>query len=184
MTVSLSLTEAQTLEALRTFLLGILPTGVEVVWGEDNRVAEPTADDYVLMTPMGSAPLGTTRTKFRDGAFDSPPTPGVRMDLAPAEVTVQLDIHGPNSYDNKTIVSALFKSSYATAAFTATGYDVAPLYLTDPHQVPFLNEQQQIEKTWVADAHLQCNPVITTSQDFAARFGVGVINVDTTYPAT
>lgn len=179
----ISLTKSQTLQALRTFLLGIVPDGVEVVQAQDNRVPAPTADDYITMNVMLHTPLGTTRTTFHDGAFDDTPTPGVRMDLAPAEVKVQLDIHGPQSFDVKTVIASLFRSSYATQAFKAMPFDVAPLYFTDPHQVPYGNDQQQIETTWVMDVHLQCNPVVTTGQDFAASFGIGLTNVDTKYPA-
>ena len=177
----LSLTQSQTLTALRTFLLGIVPDGVEVVKELDNRVAAPGAVDYITMNAILRTPLGTVRTTFRDGAFDDVPTAGAREDLAPAEVTVQLVAHGPQSFDLATVIASLFRTSYATQAFAATPYDVAPLFMTDPHPLPYVNDQQQVETTWSMDAHLQCNPVVTTTQDFAAQVGIGVFNVDRTY---
>jgi hypothetical protein len=69
MSVSLSLTEAQTLTALRTFLLSVLPSGTEVVRGQDNRVAEPTAANFVTMTPILRSRLGTNVDTYQDCAF-------------------------------------------------------------------------------------------------------------------
>jgi hypothetical protein len=51
-TPALSLTESQTLQALQSFLLAVLPTNTEVVRGLDNRVPEPAAANFVVMTPI------------------------------------------------------------------------------------------------------------------------------------
>lgn len=69
MTVSLSLSESQTLIALRLFLLSVLPAGVEVVRGQDNRVSEPGADDFIVMTPMLRARLETNIASYEDASF-------------------------------------------------------------------------------------------------------------------
>ena len=179
---TLSLTESQTLTALRTYLQGLLGTDYVVVKGQPNRVAQPAAPDHIVMTIVGRALLEVPSTEYRDGAFDDPPTPGVRMDLAPAEVRVQLDVHGPNAANVATIVQAKARSSDAWAAFDATGFDVHPLYVDDAHQLPFINGEQQVETCWHMEFHLQCNPVITTAQDFAASVVVGVISVEERFP--
>jgi len=49
---ALNLTEAQTLTALRSFLLAVLPTGTEVARGLDNRVPEPSGSNFITMTPI------------------------------------------------------------------------------------------------------------------------------------
>ena len=46
------ITESQILTVLRTFLLGILPAGIEIVRGLDNRVAEPIGANFITMTPI------------------------------------------------------------------------------------------------------------------------------------
>lgn len=45
--------------ALRSFLLSVLPAGVLVVQGQDNRVAEPKDADFVIMTPIRRERLET-----------------------------------------------------------------------------------------------------------------------------
>lgn len=55
--------------ALRAFLLQILPAGVEVVQGQDNRVAEPKADDFVVMTEILRPRLSTNLNTYSDVAF-------------------------------------------------------------------------------------------------------------------
>jgi hypothetical protein len=67
--MSLSLTEVQTLTALRTFILSVLPSGIEVVRGQGNLVAEPLGSDFVLMTPGLRERLGTNVDFYQDCAF-------------------------------------------------------------------------------------------------------------------
>lgn len=59
MTITLAPTQSAILKALRTFLLGILPSKVEVILAQVNRVAEPKAKDFVLMTPIRRERLET-----------------------------------------------------------------------------------------------------------------------------
>jgi len=63
---TVSLTEAQVREALRAFILGILPAGVEVVRSQDNRVPMPFGADFVVMTPLGRSRLSTNVTSYQD----------------------------------------------------------------------------------------------------------------------
>ena len=50
--ITLDITQSTILATLRSFLLGILPSGTEVVLGQNNRVAEPEGDNFVVMTPI------------------------------------------------------------------------------------------------------------------------------------
>src|ERR1044072_142734 len=56
--------------------------------------------------------------------------------LMPTRVTVQLDVHGPNSAENAQTISTLFRDDFAVQAFKASGFDVTPLYVSDPRQLP------------------------------------------------
>ena len=107
---------------------------------------------------------------------------GGKAILEPTEVTVQLDVHGPHSADNAQTISALFRDDFAVQFFDDTGFDLAPLYTSDPRQIPFSNDQQQVEYRWVIDAVLQVNPVLTVPQQFADALAVGVVSVDAAYP--
>jgi hypothetical protein len=179
MTASLSLTESQTLTALRAFLLAVLPSGIEVIQGQANRVAEPFGNDFVVMTPTQRVRLETNTVTYDD---PYPTTGGSRFDLMPTQVTVQLDIHGPAGAENTQIIATLFRSEYAVDQFAGSGFDVTPLYVSDPHQMPFLNGENQYENRWVIDAVMQANPIVTTAQQFAGTLTTGIIDVDEAYP--
>lgn len=73
--IPLSLTQDQTLTALRSFLLSILPTNgadnqpVEVILAQDNRVPEPKCVDFVTMTPLLTERLELNLDTFVDSCF-------------------------------------------------------------------------------------------------------------------
>lgn len=240
MSVSLSLTESQTLQALRTFLLTIVPTGTQVIKGQDNRVPEPQGTDFITMTPLMRERLSTNVDEYQDTAFigsidgdtltvtemelgaisvgsqllgaglatgsvvtafvtgdggvgtytvaplqtiaSQIIAAGVKTALQSTKITVQLDVHGPKSPDTAQIISTLLRDDFAVQAFKETGFDVTPLYASEPQQMPFINGEQQVEERWVVDAVLQCRPVVTMPQQFADQVDVNVISVDATYP--
>lgn len=188
MTPTLSLTEEQTLTAVRAFLINLTGDGtgrdIEVVTGQDNRVAPPQSANYIVMTSMLSGMLETSTETYYDGSFDMPPTPAVRMNLLPSDVTVQLDVHGPRSKDLATTIAGMVRTDYCVDALAASGFDVTPLYANDPHQSAFSNGEQQIENCWIVDMHVQCNPIVTTGQDFFTEVSApGLYEVDATFPA-
>ena len=174
---------SETIAALRAFLLSVLPAGVEVVRAQDNQVPQPLAADFVVMTILGRGRLATNVVTYDDGG---PGNAQQRNALQPTQVTVQLDIHGPNSSDTVQIISTLFRDGYGCEQFTATGYDVQPLHCSDPRQAPFLNESQQIESRWTMDAVMQANPVVTSPQQFAGTLilsPVGAVKeIDAEFP--
>jgi len=233
MSPTLSLTESQTLAALRSFVLGVLPAGIEVIRGQGNRVPEPSCSDFVVMTPGLRDRISTNVDSYSDAAFVgsiagaamtitevtlgalavgsvllganiaagtyvetfgtgtgglgtytvSPSqtvasqviAAGVKLALQPVNVSIQLDVHGPNSSDNAHIISTLFRDDYGVQAFAATGFDVSPLYTSEPHQIPFINGEQQYEERWVVDCYMQCNPVITLrGQQFADELSADI----------
>lgn len=203
MSATISLTTSAVLTVLRTFLLGILPTDVEVIQGQDNRVPEPSASNFVVTTPIMRARLSTTKDRYIDDApnidlttntgasltdqngnalFVTPRPPGYHKALQATQLTVQLDFHGPCGGDYAQIVTTLFRDEYAAIVFRESGVDAAPLYADDARQAPFLNGEQQIEYRWSVDVAIQINPTVTVPQEFASTLGpVGLIEVDTTY---
>lgn len=243
MSLAVSPTQSNTLTALRSFLVSILATDVEVIQGQPNRVPEPKKPNFVVMTPMRRPRLSTNvdvpadvrftgsiaaavltvtavqigtivagRTLFGTGVAAgsvvgaqltgtpggigtyavSPSQTVASRTLAcgvvgittPTMVAVQLDVHGPVAGDNAQLISTLFRDPYATKQFAAQSpaYDVTPLYADDPKQVPFYNDQQQVEDRWVVEALLQVNPVVSVPQQFADSVSADVISVDASYP--
>lgn len=177
----LSLTESQTLQAVGQFLVAVLPTGTDVVVGQDNLVASPQSANYAVMTPILRTRLATNLTTYSDGF---PSNPQIRQDLQATQVTVQVDVFGPLSADNAQVIQTLFRSDWGVDQFTTSGFDVTPLYTSEPRQMKFTDESHQVQQRWSLDVVCQCNPVVTVSQDFADELVVGVIEVDAAYPPT
>ncbi len=240
MPITISPTESDVLTALRAFILMVLPAGIEVVQAQDNRVPEPEADDFVVMTPMFRERLETNVDSFLDteftgaisgatmtvetvaygaiavgspvfgvevadgtyvialgsgagGAGTYTVTPaqtiasgtlaaGVGEYLQPTRQRYQLDVHGPNSADNASIISTLFRDDWGATQFLALNPAITPLHADDPKQLPFVNGEQQIENRWVIDATLQVNETTTAPQDFFTSAVVGLVEVDAVYP--
>ena len=243
----LSFTQAAALTALRSFLLGVLPAGTPVIRGQDNRVPEPTADDFVVFTPMQMIRIGTNDTTYYDdvltgdvvdttltvtaidkldlglttgmllldaeyptmnlavgtvivtqltgslggtGTYSVLPTQtvasetmyaGSRVDLAQTEMSVQIDVHGPESGNNVHVIETLFRSEYAVDVMNASGISVVPMFCSDPRQAPFVNDQNQVEFRWSLDAHLQINSTVRTPQQFLTEVDLAVIEAATQY---
>jgi hypothetical protein len=121
--------------------------------------------------------LETNTSSWVDGWFANPQVPGTRTDIQPIKSTVQLDIHGPNSGDNCQIITTLFRCEVATTAFASSGFDVTPLYHSEPRQLPFFDGESQYEDRWTVDLVVQANPIVTTGQQFAGTLHVGIIDV-------
>ena len=218
--------------ALRAFLLSVLPAGVVVIEGQDNRVVEPSTTDFVVMTAIRRERIDTDVTAFADVVFTGSIT-GTTLTVTsvgfgtivagstlfganvtsgttiaslgtgaggvgtynvsvtqnagsgqiaagqvyltqPTKVTVQLDFHSANvgnANDMAATVSTLFRSEIATNFFDNYS-GLSPLYADDPHQVPFMNQEQQWETMWVLDAVIQSNQVIAWPQQFASALAV------------
>ena len=103
--------------------------------------------------------------------------------LAPTQLTYQVDVYGPNSADNSQTISTMFRDDYATQWWVDNGYDPgsAPLYADDPMQMPFLDEEQQIETRWSVKALLQTNQTITVPRQFAAALTPVVTEINSAF---
>jgi len=178
---TLNLTESSVLQALGTFLVAILPTGTDVVTAQDNRVPAPQAANYAVMTPILRTRLATNETTYTD---NFPGTTQTRQDTQATQLTVQVDTFGPASGDNAQLLATLLRSDWACDQFAGYGFDVSPLYTSEPRQMKFLNESVQIEQRWTTDVVLQADIAVTVPQQFADQLAIGVVEVDAAYPPT
>ncbi|ALJ98691.1 MULTISPECIES: phage neck terminator protein [pseudomallei group] len=178
MPVTISITESQVFTALRSFLLGILPAGVEVVKAQGNGVGEPVGGDFVVMNSIASPRIATNV----EGYTDPGTNPGTRNSMQAIEARLQLDVHGPNSGDNAAIISTLFRDEYACIQFATVNPDIQPLYSEIPRQMPFINGENQFEQRWIIELALQYNPITQTPQDFADEVIPQIVSVDAAYP--
>lgn len=168
-----SVTESAILTALRTFLLSLTLTGApEIFTGQVNRVPEPTGADFIVMTPVTR-----TRLKTNEETWSTDPEPAPAPDTLVAgrgtQVTIQLDIHGPNGSDNAQVIATLWRSDYACRAIDPAIFQ--PLYASDGRQMPFINAERQYENRWTMAVVLQANPTVSTTQAFADSVDVTII---------
>lgn len=123
MSVTLSLTESQTLAALRSFLLAILPAGVEVIRGQDNRVPEPQGANFVEMTPTLRDRLSTNVDSYKDAAFTG--------SIAGSTLTITSVGTGSLTVGSVLLGNNLAANTVVTAFGTGTGgigtYTVSPI---------------------------------------------------------
>ena len=235
----ISITESQILAVLRTFILSIVPAGIEVTRGLTNRVDEPAGPDFITMTPIMRERLEwntdtydiDTQTLIFTTFTTTPivgqtitdatqmtsavviavtgmtvtvgmPTAmyfavgdmvtgvgtiasvayGGKTILQPTSITVQLDIHGPNSADYVQGISTLFRDQYAYDSFAPAISGVSPLYVGNPTQMSFENAEQQIEERWVLDVVMQANIATQVQVQYMSQLIAGIYNVDATYP--
>ena len=109
---------------------------------------------------------------------------GLVNSLSPMLVTIQLDVHGPNSADNAQILETLFRDDVACEFFEAIdALEIAPLFIDEGSQIPFVNAAQQYENRWVLKARLQANPTVATAMQFADTLEAGLIEVEAHFPA-
>jgi hypothetical protein len=151
--------------------------GVPVVAGQVNRVPEPQQGDFVSMTTLRRVRLETNVDTYADVL-----PAGNNTYRQATEVTIQLDVHGPNSHDFSEVISTMFRDSYATDFFLSYP-GITPLYSEDPRQVPFINAENAYETRYVIEMMLQADQTVTgVTQQFADVLDVSLVDVETTYP--
>lgn len=108
----------------------------------------------------------------------------------PTEMIIQCDFHSANVLDSGDMIqtsSTLFRDTFGTDFFSALTpplNSVVPLYSDDPVQRPFINDASQYETRWVADFHLQANPILQIGQQFSDSITAGLIDVDVEFPVS
>lgn len=228
---------------MRSFLLRVLPVGVEVIESQGNRVAPPAVLDYVIITVLDLPRMSTNRDTYVDcrfvgsivdysmivtsmslgalkvgssifgpgvtegttvqqilsgsgaaGVYKVSPAAqsvpagtvmaaGVVSAMQETECSVQLDVHGPGGADNAGLIATMFRDIYAADRFKALNPLISPLYANDPTQMPFVNDQQQIERRWIVTPVLQVNLTVQDiPQEFAEHVVItGIIPADIEY---
>lgn len=161
--------------AVKAFLLGILPLdNAHIVKGLGNRTATPDGP-FVVMTAILNHRLRTNQDTWDETTED----PTLIEREQGVQITMQLDVYGPDSFDWASIVTTLWRDDYGCQALSP---NCQPLYSDDPRQVQLVDGEQQYEQRWLISAYLQYNPIVSTAQDFAAELTATLIDVDVEYP--
>jgi hypothetical protein len=158
MSYAVSLTEDGIMTALRSFILAVLPAGVECVQGQDNFVQMPPGADFVIMTPAMRKQLSQT-----EHAYD---IPGMSEEISRSTgLHFQIDVYGPNASDNTQVITTLFRDDFGFQFFKPSG--LAPLYCDDGQQMPFISGEKTYIQRWMMRGLLQTNLAVDVPVQFA-----------------
>jgi len=178
--MTLSITEYSVFVALRAWIISVLGSSVEVIQELDNRVPTPKGG-FVLMNCLNRKSLSWPVMSFVDkDAVGTIPAVTTFINTQPIDYAIQLDCYGPIAGDWVTMLSTMWNTEQACNLLEPYGFD--PLYSGNPHQIAFVDGEKQYQHRWVMDVHIQYNPAITTSMQFASSAEVDIINVDRNYP--
>ncbi len=166
-------TQSNLLAALKSFLVAVLPVNgpdgkpLDIIAAQQNRIPEPRGASFVVMTPTRMERIETNVDSVADANFTGS-FAGTTMTISavdPRFPTRLRDGFGVEPFANQS-----------------PNYGVVPLYADDARQLPFTNDQQQVETRWVVDALLQANVVVSVPQQFADTVGLVLEDVDAVFP--
>lgn len=176
MSLAVTPTQDDVFTTLTTFLVGVLPAGVQVIQLDENRTAMPPADPGFV----GMLIRMQKRVMTNIDSWDISGPPPTDMSIMQAvAITVQLDCYGANAYDWAVILSTVLRDEYSVPLLAPI---LSPLYTDEPRFAPLANGEEQYERRWIVDAHMQYNPVVTVTQQYFDTAETGLIDVDVEYP--
>lgn len=165
--MNISIADDQVFTALRSFLLSVLPSGVEVIQTQDNGVPMPIGG-FVSMNNVSKIRLSTNQSSYRRTTAPN----GFRDVTTPTQYTIQMDFYGDTAGEWASLASNLFRDPYATDLFPD---GIKPLYADDPIQIPLIDGEMNYTQRWKLQAVMQYNPAVSLAQQFASDINV-VIN--------
>ena len=133
------------------------PQAPVIVRGYMNRVSKPAGRDYVLVTPMAMARLGTNRH-----GWDA--QTGTETVTQPTRRRVQLDCYGVQAAVWAKTLATLLRDRNG-ADFLAA-YGMAPLYCEDPLDLTQAEGDEQWNPRFMVAAMLQVNDTAAVGLDY------------------
>ena len=176
MSLAIDTTGDDILTAIRSFILSVLPTGVEVVAGLDNNVPMP-AGDFVVVTARASDRLALNNidTYNEPSGSGEPPT---LSSVTPWKYRVELDIYSAHSAQYALMLVGILRSTYGVDNFPAP---VVPLDCDDPKQLPFITAGQNWLERWRVEFAAQVNVTVTADTTSATSLTVDLAPIDQTF---
>ena len=169
-----SITQEQAMTALRALLLLVVPSGTEVVQGQVNRVPMPQGKNWCAITPTRRVAMATNE-RAAIPSTDPAPAAG-RTDIGlSTRLDVQVDVYGPASAETTQTMVTVFRDTWAADQLAASG--LAPLYCTEPAQMPLVAGEQQYLERWTFEAAMHGNIVTPVSTQFADTIITGLSEV-------
>lgn len=148
---------------LQAFVMGLLSLDMDhVIQGLGNGATMPSGD-FVCMTATTQRRLATNSDTY-DIENDA------RTVLTPTEYSIQVDCYGPSSSDMASTLRMMWRDEYGCDVMSPS----APLYASDPVQVPLVNAEKNYEQRWTFIVLLQFNPTVTVLQQYATALNVEI----------
>ena len=170
MSVVLDINDQDVFTAMRTFLKSFIPTKVQIVQAQDNKVPMPKGG-FITMNNTGMDRLSFNIDNYQSVVQG-------KTVLTPTKYSMQLDFYGPSSQIWAVETMALFRDEYATEIFPP---NIQPLYADDPIQIPLIDGEAQYEQRWKLVASLQYNPPLSTQQQSMQAVDIGLAPIDQTF---
>ena len=167
MSVILDINDQDIFKAMRVFIQSFVPSTVQVVQAQDNKVPMPKGG-FITMNNTGMDRLSFNIDNYQSVVQG-------KTVLTPTKYSMQLDFYGPSSQIWAVETMALFRDEYATQIFPS---NIQPLYADDPIQIPLIDGEAQYEQRWKLEGNLQYNPTLTTSQQSMLDVVVGLAPID------
>lgn len=175
MATQISITESQVLTLLGNFFSLVVPAGVPVVRGLDNRVPMPAQSAFVVMTPGSASPMATVIATYSPSPGQNDPQTAAL--LQSTQLNVSVDCYGPGSNDIARSLSIALRSPWGCDNLPG----ISPLYAGDAQQMPLIDGEAQYEERWRFESALEYEPILTVAQQSMLHANIVLIEVDATY---
>ena len=170
MSVILDINDQDIFKAMRVFIQSFVPSTVQVVQAQDNRVPMPKGG-FITMNNTGMDRLSFNIDNYQSVVQG-------KTVLTPTKYSMQLDFYGSSSQIWAVETMALFRDEYATQIFPS---NIQPLYADDPIQIPLIDGEAQYEQRWKLVASLQYNPILSTTQQSMLAAKIELAPIDQTF---
>ena len=128
-----------------------------VMQGQQNRVPPPKKK-FVVMQEIGRSRLATNlRNYYAEGDNE------LQQNITSTEISIQIDIYGPDSADIAQQFEILFRDYIATDFFPK---NIAPLYCENFRQIALQDTEKQYNQRWTTTAKFNILPETITKIEF------------------
>ena len=128
-----------------------------VLQGQQNRVP-PRKKKFVVMQEIGRSRLATNlRNYYAEGDNE------LQQNITSTEISIQIDIYGPDSADIAQQFEILFRDYIAADFFPR---NIAPLYCENFRQIALQDTEKQYNQRWTTTAKFNILPETITKIEF------------------
>ena len=151
MILSFSPNESQIQTVLRSFLLSVVPMGVECVAGQSNRVAEPQGADFIVFTPIMRARLSTNLDTYADCSFTGSITNNILnvTSINFGKINIGNELFGIEVTQGTLIISGITGSGGIGTYYTSISQEIESQKLASGQQ----SKLQPVKITFQIDVH-------------------------------